>query len=111
MALLFAGLGRSNGRTSVESLEYEAGEPTMLQKADNRIADRAKKIYNDRLKGVLEATEPNKFVAIEPESGDYFVGVTLSEAIGKSREKHPKRLAHAIRVGHRAAVHFGMHVQ
>ena len=52
----------------------------MLQKADISIADRAKKIYNDRLKGVLEATEPNKFVAIEPESGDYFVGVTLSEA-------------------------------
>ncbi len=83
----------------------------MIQKTDPSVADRAKRIYEDRLKATLEATEPDKFVAIEPESGDYFVGVTLSEAIGKSRKTYPDRLAHAIRVGHRAGVHFGMHVQ
>ncbi|QDU96795.1 hypothetical protein [Lignipirellula cremea] len=83
----------------------------MLQKTDPSIAERAKEIYQDRLRANLEATDPDKFVAIEPESGDHFVGVTLSEAIGKSRKKHPERLAHVIRVGHRAAVHFGMHLQ
>lgn len=83
----------------------------MIRKTDPSIAERAKQIYEGRLKALLEATDPDKFVAIEPESGDYFLGVTLSEAIRKSRQKHPDRLAHAIRVGHNAAVHFGMHVR
>jgi hypothetical protein len=46
-------------------------------------------------------------VAIEPESGDYFLGNTLSDAIGAARRSHPDKLAHGMRVGHRAAVHFG----
>ncbi len=83
----------------------------MIQKADPSIAVRAKEIYENRLRATLEETEPDQFVAIEPESGDHFLGATLSEAIGKSRSQYPKRLAHVIRVGHRAAVHFGMHVQ
>lgn len=83
----------------------------MIRKADPSIAERAKKIYVERLKARLEATEPDKFVAIEPDSGEYFIGETLSQAIGQSRLKYPDRLAHAIRVGHRATVHFGMHIQ
>jgi len=83
----------------------------MIRKADPSIAEQAKKIYAEQFQATLEATEPEKFVAIEPESGEYFIGFTLSEAIGKSRQKYPTRLAHAIRVGHHAAVHFGMHVQ
>ncbi len=83
----------------------------MIRKADPSIAERAKKIYAERLKAQLEATELDKFVAIEPDSEDFFIGDTLSEAIGKSRLKYPDRLAHAIRVGHRAAVHFGMHIR
>jgi hypothetical protein len=31
----------------------------------------------------------------------------LSEAIGAARRSYPDRLAHAMRVGHKAAVHFG----
>lgn len=83
----------------------------MLRKANPDVADRAKKIYNERLKTQLEASSPDQFVAIEPDSGEFFVGATLSEASGKSRQKYPDRLAHAIRVGHQAAVHFGLYVQ
>ncbi|MGB7327423.1 MAG: hypothetical protein WBD31_21280 [Rubripirellula sp.] len=83
----------------------------MIQKVDDSVAERAKIIYHEQLKACLEASDPDKFVAIEPESGDFFLGATLSEAIGKSRQKHPSRPAHVIRVGHKAAVHFGMHIQ
>ncbi len=83
----------------------------MIRKADPNIADRAKKIYNERLKAHLEVSDPDSFVAIEPDSGEYFLGATLSEAIGKSRQRYPDRLAHAIRVGHKAAVHFGLSIQ
>jgi hypothetical protein len=53
----------------------------------------------------------DQFVAIEPTSGEYFAADTLSEAIGASRRKYPNRLAHAFRVGHQAAVHFGQHTR
>lgn len=75
------------------------------------VAIASKSIYKERLRETLECSHRDQFVAIEPISGDYFLGQTWSEAIGASRAKHPDRLAHALRVGHPAAVHFGMHIQ
>ena len=72
---------------------------------------KAEEIYATRLRAVLEPGHLGEFVAIEPESGDYFLGTTLSEAMGAARRSHPNRLAHAMRVGHKAAIHFGMHVR
>ena len=69
---------------------------------------RAEDLYATQLKTALEAEHTNEFVAIEPVSGDFFLGRTLSEAIGAARRSHPDRLAHAIRVGDQAALHFGM---
>jgi hypothetical protein len=82
----------------------------LSQNVEN-IAQRARHIYEQRLKVRLEESHANEFVAIEPISGDFFLGQTLSEAIGASREKYPDRLAHALRVGHEAAIHFGMQVR
>ncbi len=71
------------------------------------VAEQARRIYEERLRASLEESHINEFVAIEPISGEYFLGSTLSDAIGASRTKYPDRLAHALRVGHKAAVHFG----
>jgi hypothetical protein len=72
------------------------------------ISQRAKRLYEQKLREALEASHPHAFVAIEPESGDYYLGRTLSEAIGAARTAHPDRLCHTLRVGHRATVHFGV---
>jgi hypothetical protein len=80
----------------------------MVSQNSENVAREAKRIYEDQLRTSLEASHMNEFVAIEPISGEYFLGQTLSEAIGSSRLKYPDRLAHALRVGHKAAVHFGM---
>jgi hypothetical protein len=69
---------------------------------------RAEEIYTARLRAVLEPEHVDEFVAIEPESGDYFLGGTLREAMRAARRSHPDRLTHAMRVGHKAAIHFGM---
>jgi hypothetical protein len=71
------------------------------------LARQAEAIYQQRLKSQLEASHRDQFVAIEPISGDFFLGRTLSEAIGLARQAHPQRLAHAMRIGHRTGVHFG----
>lgn len=81
--------------------------------SENRenVADRARRIYEERLRATLEESHMDEFVAIEPISGEYFLADTLSEAIGASRRKYPDRLAHALRVGHKAAIHFKFQIR
>jgi len=83
----------------------------MANDSSETVAREARKIYEERLRETLERSHRDEFVAIEPVSGDYFLGQTLTEAIGASRSKYPNRLAHALRVGHQAPVHFGLHVR
>jgi hypothetical protein len=68
----------------------------------------AKDLYEHRLRPLLEKSNLHDFVAIEPVSGDYFLGKTLSESVGAARRAYPDRLSHAMRVGHQAALHFGV---
>jgi hypothetical protein len=68
---------------------------------------RAETIYHERLKSRLESTNLDDFVAVEPESGGYFLGKTLSEAIQAARMAHPARLPFVFRVGHNSTVELG----
>jgi hypothetical protein len=77
----------------------------------NEFVQRAEAIYASRLRPILEPAHVDEFVAIEPESGEYFLGKTLNEAARAARSAYPDRLTHAMRIGRRAALHFGMHVR
>ncbi|HEX4589397.1 MAG TPA: hypothetical protein VH120_05680 [Gemmataceae bacterium] len=79
----------------------------MVSAETHKLIERAERLYEERLKAKLEATHLHEFVAIEPESGDYFLGPTLSEASAACRAVYPDRRAHLMRVGHKAAVHMG----
>lgn len=87
------------------------GDEQMTESDVDAFVRRAEEVYATRLRAVLERDHMDEFVAIEPESGAYFLGKTLSDAMGAARRSHPDRLVHAMRVGHRAALHFGMHVR
>ncbi|MEI8021174.1 MAG: hypothetical protein WCH39_23410 [Schlesneria sp.] len=71
------------------------------------IAERAKAIYLDRLRETLENEHPHSFVAIEPDSGAFFIGKSLGDAIDKAQLAYPDRVTHTIRVGHDAALEIG----
>jgi hypothetical protein len=71
----------------------------MINKAD--MAAKGESIYA-RLKEKLEQEHRDEFVAIEVDSGDYFLGRTLQEADKKAREKYPDRVFYVIRIGRRA---------
>jgi len=77
----------------------------------NDLVDRCEAIYASRLQMVLEPQHTDAFVAIEPESGDYFLGTTLGEATRAARKIYPHRLTHAMRVGHRTALQLGLIVR
>jgi hypothetical protein len=80
----------------------------MASKQSTELASRASLIYERTLRSRLESTNRDDFVAIEPESGDFFLGRTLSEAIQAARAAHANRLSFAIRVGHHATIELGV---
>jgi len=80
----------------------------MVSAETKAVIDRAKLIYAKKLQGDLEAEHRDRFVAIEPDSGEYFLGDTFDEAVKSARTKYPTRLSHTIRIGHRAAFHIGV---
>ena len=79
----------------------------MVSPEGKSIIDRAKRIYTDRLQSELERDHFNRFVSIEPESGEFFLGDTLDEAVQSAVRKYPSRRSFTIRIGHRAALHIG----
>jgi hypothetical protein len=68
---------------------------------------RVEQIYQDRLKSDLERTHRDDFVAIEPDSGAYFLGRTLSEAAAAARAAYSNRRTGVLRVGHPATLYLG----
>ena len=44
------------------------------------------------------------FAAIEVDSGDYFLGTRMIEAVDKAEAKYPDKLVYIVRIGFRAAV-------
>ena len=85
----------------------QASGVDMVSADTKSLIERAKRIYAEQLQDVLERQHRNRFVAIEPESGEYFVADTFDEAVKSARAKHPARLSHTIWIGHRAAFHMG----
>ena len=74
---------------------------------DFSVSDRAEKLYEQKLKSLLEPTHRGQFLAIEPESGDYFLSDDFDGAINASRSVHPDRLAYVMRIGYPAVMELG----
>ena len=66
------------------------------------LCSKGEKIYAE-IKEKLESTLNNKFVAIEIDSGDYFIGNGAIEAADKARERYPCSVFFLVRIGHLAA--------
>ena len=79
----------------------------MISDETRSVIERSKRIYEQH-KQTLEAQHRGRFVAIEPESGDYFLSDTFDDAVNAARSKYPTRLSHTIRIGHEAAFHIGL---
>jgi ribosomal protein L24E len=52
----------------------------------------------DKVKAELIETHYNWFVAVEPDSGEYFVDKDSSVASRQCREKHPAKIPHIFRI-------------
>jgi hypothetical protein len=63
------------------------------------IAKEGERIYKETLKEQLEKDNIGKFLAIEVETGDYFIDDSLEEALKKAKEKYSKKLFYLMRIG------------
>lgn len=79
----------------------------MLTVESQRVAEQARRLYEAKYRPVLEQSHWGAYVCIEPESGEYFLGKTLDDAVNQALDAHPQRLTHTLRVGHAAALHLG----
>ncbi|MDA0835173.1 MAG: hypothetical protein O2955_01535 [Planctomycetota bacterium] len=71
------------------------------------IARRAKAIYESKWRKQLEDDHRDKYIAIEPDAGEFFLGDSFGEAVQNARRVYPDRITFVIRVGHEAAIHMG----
>ena len=70
------------------------------------IAENGKRIYTESLKAKLEPDHKGEIAAINTETGDYFLGKTLLEAVRRGREKFPNTVFYSVRIGYPALVKF-----
>jgi hypothetical protein len=71
------------------------------------VARRGTQLYEQRLRAQLEPTHRGEFIAIEPDSGDYYLGKTDSEVVAAARKAHPDRLPLVLRIGEPATFYLG----
>jgi len=54
----------------------------------------------------LEKEFGGQFVAIEPESQDFFVGQSFDSAVAVARTEYPNQVTYTVRIGHQAALSY-----
>lgn len=63
------------------------------------LATQGETLYTQRIKAIVEPAHIGEYIAIEVESGDYFLGSTLVEAATRARTAYPDRRFHFIKIG------------
>ena len=77
--------------------------------ANDDLVERGQSAYRQSLASVLEPSHVGEFVAVEPDSGRYFLGSTASAALVAARAAMPNNLFYLTRVGQETAHTVGGH--
>ena len=67
------------------------------------VVARGEETYRERLASILEPSHKGEYVAVEPDSGKYFLGSTASEALVSAHTALPDKLFYLTRVGRETA--------
>ena len=77
--------------------------------ASDDLDERGQNTYRQRLAPILEPSHDGEFVAIEPNSGQYFLEKTASAALVTAHTAIPNKLFYLTRVGRETAHTVGGH--
>jgi len=71
----------------------------LLQQTDiQKIAEEGAKIY-DQIKVKYDPKDKGKFLAIDIESKNYYLGNTSAEALELARQNHPNKIFYVVKIG------------
>ena len=74
-----------------------------LSHLDDSIIMRGRQVYERQIKSRLEPEQIGRFIAIEPESGRYFLGETGTMALLAARGEMPEEEFYLARIGYHTA--------
>lgn len=77
--------------------------------ANDDLVERGQSTYRERLASLLEPSHDGEFVAVEPDSAQYFLGNTATAALIAARAAMPNNLFYLTRVGRETAHTVGGH--
>lgn len=78
-------------------------EKTGTSEADDELVRRARQLYDQKLRVLLEPNQQGRFVAIEPDTCRYFLGKTGTAALVEARTSMPRHSFYLARIGYEAA--------
>lgn len=78
-----------------------------LSPASTDVMEKARRVYDERLRVTLEAENFGEVIAVEPESGEYVLGKDFMAVSQACRLKFGKKLTYTFRMGGGGAVKIG----
>lgn len=88
--------------------EYFEREAERVARREDFV-ERGRRLYEEKLRGELEPENEGRFLAVDPDSENYFLGDTDVEALTAAREAMPDSLFYLVRVGYGTAHAIGGH--
>ena len=74
----------------------------------DEVCDRGRRIYEERIKPVVEPEQNGKFIIIDIESGDYEIDEEELEASARLRERRPDSVRFLAKIGCKATYRMGL---
>ncbi len=91
----------------IKAEDYFKIDEKEREKLGQKLVSNGKKVYKTLVEPFLDDADFGKFVAIEPDSRSYFIGLTGREALDKAEAKFPDKSFYLARIGFKAAYSFG----
>jgi hypothetical protein len=66
------------------------------------LAEKGQRIYEEQLREKLEPKYKGKIAAVDVDTGEYFLGDSVIDAINKAKGKYPDKIFFIIRIGYKA---------
>ena len=70
----------------------------------DNVGARARALYRSDIQNLVEPNHTGRFIAIDPDSGDYEIHDELGGALDAMRVKRPNAYTHTLRIGYKAAI-------
>ena len=71
---------------------------------DKNVCQRARAVYEDRIRQLVEKDHMHDYIAIEPDTGEYEISAGFGEALSTLKDRRPNAVSCLLRIGHKAAI-------